>query len=262
MSGGHAAASQPGERVLGPIDRLAPQAKLMGLLGFLLITAVTPPARPGVLVAQGAVALSVAAAAAVEPRALLRRLLLDAPLLFLAATYAFAGHGPRTSILGLSLSAAGLRVGLTVLGKATIGIIAVSAFAATTTVSEVVAGLRRLGLPRWFCELVGLSARQAAVLGADVERLRLAAAVRLGGRGRWAEWSAVARTLGTSFVRATERVDRLELAAQARGGPSLAAATLPSASAASQPGASAASATTWARVALPALGALVARLLL
>jgi len=254
--GGHGAAVRPGERVIGPLDRLAPEAKLAGLLGFLLVVAVTPPGRVSVLIAQGAVALTVAAVAAVEPRALLRRFALDVPLLFLALTYSVAGEGRRTSVLGLSLSAAGLQVGLTMVAKATIGIVAVSALAAATSIGEMVSGLRRLGFPRWFVDLVGLSARQAGVLGADVERLRLAASVRLGGRGRFAEWSAVARALGVCFVRATERVDRLQLAAQARGGTTLGAVVV------AGPTIPAATAGTWTRAALPAAAALATRLIL
>ena len=256
MSGPHGSGGRPGERIVGPLDRLAPEAKLVGLLGFLVVTAVTPPDRPAALAGQGAIALLIAVVASVEARSLLRRLVLDAPLVFLAATYAVAGRGPRTSVLGLSLSAAGLQVGSAVLAKATIGIVTVSAVAATTTVTEAVVGMRRLGLPGWFCDLVGLSARQTALLRSDLERLRLAAAVRCGGRGRRAEWSAVARALGASFVRATERVDRLQLAAQARGGATFGAVVLP------DPAAATATVSTWALVALPSVGALAARLVL
>jgi len=252
--GGHGAALRPGERVVGPLDRLAPEAKLVGLVGFLLVSAVTPPGRFVVLAAHAAVAVAVAAVAAVPPRALARRFLLDVPLVVLALTYAAAGRGPRTSLLGLSLSVAGLEVGSSMVAKATIGIIAVSALAATTSVSETVAGLRRLGLPGWFTDLVGLSARQAEVLGADVERMRLAASVR--GRGRWSEWTAVARALGVSFVRATERVDRLQMATQARGGTTLGAIVV------AGPSIPAATAGTWTRAALPAATALATRLLL
>jgi len=129
-------------------------------------------------------------------------------------------------VLGTSLSSAGLRVGLGLVAKATIGIVAVSAVAASTTTTEMVAGLRRLGLPGWFCDMVGLSARQVGVLREDVDRLRLAAAVRAGGRGRRHEWAAVGRTLGTTFVRSTERVERLQLAVEARGGDRLGAVVL------------------------------------
>lgn len=256
MSGRHGAGSRPGERVVGPLDGWAPEVKILGLVAFLVVVAVTPPAHPAALAAQGLLAAAVAALALVEPRPLLRRLVLDVPLLVLAVTYAAAGSGPRTTVLGLSLSAAGLRVGLALLAKATIGIVAVSALAATTTITEVVAGLRRLRVPGWLCDLVGLSARQVAVLGDDLSRLRLAAAVRAGGGGLRRQWAAVARALGVSFVRATERVDRLQLAAQARGGSTLGAMTM------GQPGrpVPTARAATWTGAALPALVALAARL--
>lgn len=103
---------------------------------------------------------------------------------------------------------------------------------------------------------MGLSVRQVEVLGQDLGRLRLAAAVRAGGRGRRAEWSGVARALGVSLVRAMERVDRLQLAAQARGGTPLGAMVR-----AARPPRSA-TLGTWSGAALPALGALVARIVL
>lgn len=252
MSGRHGGETRPGARVLGVLDGWAPEAKLIGLLAFLLVVAVTPPDRPAVLAAQGAIAVAVAAVALVEPRAVLRRLALDLPLVVLAVTYAVAGHGPKVTVAGLSLSSAGLRVGLTLLAKATIGIVAVSAVGAATTVPEVVAGLRRLRAPGWLCDLVGLSARQVGVIGEDLRRLRLAAALRAGGRRRPSS-QATARALAASFVRASERVDRLQVAAQARGGTSVGALVrlarpLPPATLA-----------TWTGAALPAIGALVAR---
>lgn len=256
MSGRHGRATRPGERVTGPLDRWAPEVKLVGLIAFLLVVAVTPPDHPRALAAQGAVATGLAAVALVEPRAILRRLVLDVPILVLALTYAVAGHGPRTSLLGLPLSEAGLRVGAALLARATIGIVAVSAFAAATTVGEVVTGLRRLRLPGWLCDHVGLAARQVAVVGDDLDRLRLAAAVRAGGGGRRRQSAAVARSLAVSFVRAAERVDRMQVAAEARGGGNLGAVVLPA-----HP-VPAGVAPSWAGAALPALAAVAARLAL
>lgn len=256
MSGRHGGERRPGERVTGPLDGWAPEVKLAGLFGFLLVVAVTPPARPEALAVQGAMAVAVAAAALVEPRVVLRRLVLDVPLLVLALTYALAGRGPRIDVLGIGLSSAGLRVGLALLAKATIGIVAVSAMAATTTVTEVVAGLRRLRAPGWLCDLVGLSSRQVGVLGDDVGRLRLAAAVRAGGRGRRTQLAVLSRSLGVSFLRAAERTERLQLAAEARGGTTLGAIVRPGRPVPSG------SVATWAGAALPAVGALAARLAL
>lgn len=256
MSGRHGAENRPGERVVGPIDRWAPEAKLVGLLAFLLVVAVTPPDRPLALAAQGSIAVAAAVVALVDPRALLRRLVIDIPLVVLAATYAIAGHGDRISVFGLSLSSAGLRVGLALLGKATIGIVAVSAMAAATTVTEIVGGLRRLRVPGWLCDLVGLAARQVGVLGDDIGRVCLAAAVRAGGGGRRRQAAAATRALGVSFVRSIERVDRLQIAAEARGGAAVGALLRP---ALPLP---APTIATWAMAMLPALAALTARVAL
>ncbi len=224
MSSAHnAAGGRGGARVRGPLTDLAPEAKLAGLVVFLVVVAVTPPSRPWALAGQAVVAVAVAALALVTVRDVVRRLAVDLPLVVLAATIAIAGSGPRVDVVGVSLSRAGLEVGLALLAKATIGIVSVSAVAAATTASETVAGLRRLRLPAWVCDLVALTSRQLQVLGDELGRLRMAGALRAGTRGRRGEWSAVARSLGVLFVRSVERSDRLQLALAARGGTTLGA---------------------------------------
>ena len=226
MSSAHSSDGAQAVRVRGPLTGLAPEAKIAGLVAFLLVVAVTPPSQPAVLLAQGVVAGAVAVVALVDPRHLGRRLAIDLPLLVLAVTIAVAGSGPRVAVAGVSLSEDGLRVGLALLAKATIAIVAVSAMAASTSVAETVGGLRRLRLPAWCCEMVALTARQLDVLRAEVGRLRLAGSVRAGTRGARGEWSAVARSLGVVFVRSMERMDRLQVATVARGGTHVGATVL------------------------------------
>ena len=250
MSRAHGGATTLGERVRTPLTALAPEAKLVGLVAFLVTVAVTPPSRPWVLAGQAAVALAVAALARVRARAIVRRLVFDLPLAVLAATIAFAGSGPRIDVAGVSLSRAGLQVGLALLAKATIGIVAVSAVAASTTASETVAGLRRLRLPSWLCDLIALTARQLQVLGDDLARLRLAGSIRAGTRGGRGQWSAVARSLGVLFVRSVERADRLDIALAARGGPPPPPTTPPAGPTTS----------AWLPALVPAAAALVLRL--
>ena len=254
MSNSHAAAGAA-VRVRGPLTGLAPEAKLVGLVAFLLVVAVTPPSQPAVLLAQAVVATGVAVAALVDPREVGRRLLVDLPLLVLAATLAVAGTGPRVDVAGLHLSQDGLRVGLALLAKASVAIVAVSAVAASTSMAETVGGLRRLRLPAWCCELVALTGRQLDVLRDEIGRLRLAGSVRAGTRGARGEWSAVGRSLGVLFVRSMERMDRLQLATAARGGTRLGATVL----AATSPRATDAH---WLVALTPAAAALVLRVAL
>lgn len=225
MSGGHGAqrAGDPAAPLVGPVSRLAPEAKLVGLVAFLVVVAVTPPTRPWALAAQATVAALVAAAAFTPLRAVLTRLVIDAPLVVLAAVYAVAGHGPHTRLLGLELSRPGLTVGLGVLVKATIGIVAVSSVAASTTEVDTIVGLRRLRVPAWFCDLLALTLGQLGLLRQDLRRLQLAAGVRAGAGWR-SRWSVAGRSFGVLFVRSAERLDRLQLALAARGGHAFAAA--------------------------------------
>lgn len=217
MSASHAAGPAP-DRLRGPLSGVAPEVKVVGLVAFLVVVAVTPPTAPWALAAQGAVAACLAALALVDWRAVAGRLALDLPLAVLAVVYALAGRGPHVEVLGLTLSEPGLRVGLAILAKATIGIVAVSALAASTSVPGTIAGLARLGVPAWFRHLLALSVRQLQVLRADLARIRRAVEVRTAATRRTVALGAGARSLGVLFVRSTERAETLRLAADLRGG--------------------------------------------
>jgi cobalt/nickel transport system permease protein len=204
-------------RLHGPVSRLAPGPKAAGLVAFLVVVALTPATAPAALAAEGVIAAAVATVALVDWRAVAARLTLDVPLAVLAVASAFAGRPPHVDVAGVALSEPGLRAGLAILARATIGIVAVSAVAASTSVPEIVDGLRRLGAPAWFRQLVAVTARQLQVLRADLARLRLAVAVRTGSGRRTLALASGARSLGSLFVRSTERAERLRLAAELRG---------------------------------------------
>ncbi len=217
MSSAHATGPAP-DRLRSPLTALAPEAKVAGLVAFLVVVAVTPPTAPWALAAQAGVAVAVAVLALVDWRAVAGRLALDLPLAVLAVAYAVAGREPHVEVLGLSVSQPGLRVGLGILAKATIGIVAVSALAASTSVPDTIAGLARLGAPGWFRQLLALTARQLQVLRSDLARIRRAVEVRTASQRRTVALAAGARSLGSLFIRSTERADTLRLAAELRGG--------------------------------------------
>ena len=217
MSTAHGAATTS-DRLRGPLRRTSPTVKLVGLVVYLLAVGLTPNHRGWWLAGWLGVALVVAAVAFVDWRSVVRRLVIDTPLLVLAVVQAVFGRGPDVEVVGLALSRPGLVGGAAVLAKATIGVVAVSAVAASTTVPETLGALRRLGVPVWFCTLVALAARQVDVLRAELGRVRLATALRHPAGGRRAAWSVGARSLGLLFVRSTDRADRLQLAADLRGG--------------------------------------------
>lgn len=253
MSSSHAAGPAP-DRLRGPLSGLPPEVKLVGLVAFLVAVAVTPATAPAALAAQGVVAVAVAALALVEWRSVAGRLALDLPLAVLAVAYALAGRGPHVEVAGVTLSEPGLRVGLTVLAKATIGIVAVSSLAACTSVPATIAGLARVGVPPWFRQLVALSARQLQVLRGDLARIRRAVEVRTASTRRTVLVAAGARSLGALFVRSTERADNLRLAAELRGGDAMTAVAADPAAEAGAP----AGPGAWACALAPAVLALAA----
>lgn len=230
MSSAHGAAA-PVDRLRGAASSLSAEAKLVGLVAFLVVVAITPTSAPRVLALHGAVAVVVAVASFVEWGAVARRLTLDIPLVVLAVSYGLFGRAPHTEWAGITISEPGLQVGLAILAKSVIGIVAVSALAASTTMPETVAALGRLGAPRWFCQMVALAARQLDVLRDDFTRLRLAAEVRSATTRRRTVVGVATRSLGSLFVQATERADRLQLAAELRGGRGLAGDAPPAATA-------------------------------
>lgn len=217
MSAAHGA--QPaGARLESPLTRLAPEVKVVALVAFVVVVALTPPQRPWAFAVHAAVVVAVAVVALVPLRTLATRLVFEIPVVALAVTYALFGRGPRLEVVaGLSLSEPGLVVAFGVLAKATIGVVAVSVVAASTTATELVRGLGRLRVPAWFCDLVALSARQVEVLRAEAARVRLAAELR-GGPGRVDTWRAVARSLGTLFVQGADRAERLATSVAVRSG--------------------------------------------
>ena len=245
-------------RLRSPVSALGAGPKVAGLVAFLVVVAVTPGSAPWALAAQALIAAAVATAALVDWRAVAGRLTLDLPLAVLAVVYALAGRGPDVDVLGLSLSEPGLRAGLAILARAAIGIVAVSALAASSSVPEIVDGLRRLGAPAWFRQLVGMTARQLQVLRADLTRLRLAVAVRTGSGRRTVALASGARSLGSLFVRSTERADRLRLAADLRG--AVPGAEPPAAG--PGPAGRRDTAAAWSAALVPALLALAARAVL
>ena len=208
MSSAHGT-QQRGDRLESPLTRMAPEVKVVALVAFLMAVALTPPQWPWAFAVHATVVGTVAIAAFVPLRTLAMRLIFEIPVLALAVMYAIAGRGPRVEVIfGLTLSKPGLAVAFGALAKATIGVVAVSIVAASTTATDLVRGLARLRVPAWFCDLVALSARQVEVLRAEAARVRLAAGLR-GSPGRVDTWRAVSRSLGTLFVQGAARAERL-----------------------------------------------------
>jgi len=200
-----------------PLHRLPGHVKILALLGFVLVVVATPghwyPAFGGYLVVlMLAVGLS-----RVPPPFLLPRMVVELPFVVFAALLPFVAVGPRTEILGLTVSASGLLPAWTLLAKGTLGVLAGLLLAATTEPHEVVRGLERLRLPDTLVQILGFMIRYLEVVGDDLRRQHMALASRGFSARSPRHWPALARSAGALFIRSYERGERVHLAMLSRG---------------------------------------------
>jgi cobalt/nickel transport system permease protein len=195
---------------------MAPEAKLVAQIAFVLLVVATPREAFWAFGVYAAIVLVCASAAQVPAPYLLRRLTIEIPFVAFALFLPLLGQGPRTEVLGMSLSIEGLWGAWNILVKATIGVLASSLVAATTTMAEFLLGFDRLRMPRALTSIASFMVRYMDVIADDVRRMRIA---RLS-RGYDARWfwqaKAIAQTAGTLFIRAYERGERVYLAMLSR----------------------------------------------
>jgi cobalt/nickel transport system permease protein len=215
-SGGSAVDSLHGA-VASPVARMDARAKLVALVAFVFAVVCTPPEA---VWAFGVYALVVAVAArcaALPLRTLARRMLFETPFVLFAVLLPFVGSGPRTEVLGISVSIAGSWAAWGILAKASLGVACSVVLAWSTPVADLLGALERLRCPKVLVAIAGFMVRYLDVVTGELHRLQVARVSR-GDDPRWFwQGRAVAATAGTMFVRSFERGERIQQAMLARG---------------------------------------------
>ena len=199
------------------VHRADPAVKVLALLGFVLLVVATPLQWWPVLVGCTVLLGGVVAVAEVPPAYLLRRMVVEVPFLCFAALLPFVAHGPRTEVLGLTLSEPGLTAAGGLVVKATLGVAASLTLAATTEPTAILAGLERLRLPAQLVQIMGFMVRYLDVVTDELRRMTVAMRSRGCEPRSPRHWPAMARSLGALFVRSYERGERVHLAMLSRG---------------------------------------------
>ena len=229
-----------------PIHRLPPEVKIAATVLYTIVVVVTPRHEFWAFAGYALILIPVAAAARIRPLWLAKRATIELPFVLLAVALPFAGHGERVDWLGMSLSVDGLHGAWNIFAKGTLGVLASLLLAATTTMRDLILGLDRLHCPAVFTQIATFMLRYLDVLADDARRMRIARLARgYDPRFLW-QVKAFAVGVGSLFLRAYERGERVYLAMVSRGytgrlpradaGPApaaqwIAAATLPAASA-------------------------------
>jgi cobalt/nickel transport system permease protein len=200
-----------------PVHRAPAHVKLLVLVGFMLTVVATPREWYPVYAGYLAVLVGVIAVSKVPPLYIVKRMVVELPFVVFALLMPFIATGPRTDVLGASVSEAGLLGAWGLLAKGTLGVIASLTLAATTEPRDLLVGLERLRVPNQIVQIMGFMIRYLDVVTDEMRRMRIAREAR-GFRARSPRcWPVIARSAGALFIRSYERGERVHLAMLSRG---------------------------------------------
>ena len=191
--------------------------KVLALLVFMLTVVATPA---GAAWAYGGYLLTLVAVVAVSevpPTYLAKRMVVELPFVVFALLMPFIASGPRTDVLGLSVSEPGLAAAGALLAKGTLGVLASLTLAATTEPRDLLAGLERLRVPNLLVQIMGFMIRYLDVVTDEMHRMRIARESRGFNARNVRHWPVLARSAGALFIRCYERGERVHLAMLSRG---------------------------------------------
>jgi cobalt/nickel transport system permease protein len=118
---------------------------------------------------------------------------------------------------GLSLAPNGLRAAAELAARSEAGLTCLLFLALTTPTSDLMAGLRRLGLPAEITEVALLTYRFLFLLADTAQAMNTAQAARLGHVGLRRRLSSLGILIANLLPRALDRARRLEIGLSARG---------------------------------------------
>jgi len=200
-----------------PIHRAPAHLKVVALVGFVLVVVATLKDWFLAYAAYLAVIVGVIAVSKVPPTYILKRMVVELPFVVFALLLPFVAQGPRTEVLGLSLSESGLLAAWGLLAKGTLGVLASLTLAATTEPQELLAGLERLRLPHLLVQIMGFMVRYLDVVTTEMQRMKVARESRGFTARNPRHWPVLARSAGALFIRSYERGERVHLAMLSRG---------------------------------------------
>jgi cobalt/nickel transport system permease protein len=199
------------------LHRLPAHVKLVALVVLMLTVVATPrewfPVFGGYLL----LLLALVAVSRVPPTYLAKRMVVEVPFVVFALVMPFVATGPRTEVLGLSVSEHGLLGAWGLLAKGTLGVLASLLLAATTEPRALLAGLERLRMPSLLVQIMGFMIRYLDVVTDELWRMHVARTSRGFSARDPRQWPVIARSVGVLFIRSYERGERVHLAMLSRG---------------------------------------------
>ena len=200
------------------VHRLDARTKIIFALLFVVLAVTTPIQHLLTFVIYTGLWFWIAALSRVPLRPLLKRAVMVLPFSALVALGLPFVHGGATiTFLGITLSVTGLWVLIGVAIKSMLGAVVLILLVSTTPFNHLLDGLRHLGIPTIFVDMLALTYRYLHVLIEETTRLRRAAIAR-GYDPKWLSQAViVGRLIGNLFIRSYERAERIYGAMRLRG---------------------------------------------
>jgi len=200
-----------------PVHRAPAHLKLVALVVFMLVVVATPRGWWAAYAGYLVLLLVVIGLSRVPPTYVLKRMVVELPIVVFAVLLPFVATGPRTELLGLSVSESGLHAGARLLATATLGVMASVTLAATTEPQALLQGLTRLRMPALLVQIMGFMIRYLEVVTDELRRMKVARESRGFTASDPRHWPVLARSFGALFIRSFERGERVHLAMLSRG---------------------------------------------
>jgi cobalt/nickel transport system permease protein len=194
----------------GPLHRLDARLKLIAAMAFVLVAVTTPVGAWTALGAQGLLLAFIIGLAGIPPRELAWRWLGFLVLVGFLAVVVAPAH-PARARYGLGVVAS------TILIKNSLALLTMLVLAGVTPFHKLLAGLRKLGVPRLLVATLQFMDRYRYVLLDELDRMATARRARTFTRGRDLPWSLLTGLIGMLFLRTFERAERVHGAMVARG---------------------------------------------
>lgn len=199
------------------VHDLAPHAKLVGLIVFVLLVVSVPATAHAALGALLALAVAVLASTGVPARHVLPRLAVEIPFVVFALVLPFVAVGPRVAVGPFTVSEPGLDAAIALLLKGTCGVVAAVTFAVTTRPRDLVRALQHLRVPDPLVLIASFMVRYVDVVVDQMRRMRVARESRGFRSSSVRGWPTIASSAGALFIRSYERGERVHLAMVSRG---------------------------------------------
>ena len=199
------------------IHSLPPETKIVAAVAFIFTVIATPNDQFWAFGVFALLLVAVAVAARIPARIIGPRMIVEVPFVFFALLMPFTGPEPDVTVLGLSLSQAGLLAGWGILIKGTLGVVTSILLAASTPARDLLLGLERLRAPQLLVQIASFMLRYVHVVSDEMHRMHLARMARGFEATGIRSWPVVAQSGGALFIRSYERGERVHLAMLSRG---------------------------------------------